>query len=376
MGRTAAELGHASMNVFLRSWSVHFSINVFHTANALWRSCFPVEQTDRVSSHPFPAVYSTLTTGALAQVLRTAYTVGADLSVQLLRRNIGDTYLVTGVKDGQRAILRVYRSGWRTQADVAWELNFIEYVSAGGVSVARPIPQADGRLFGVLNALEGPRFYALFGFLPGRALTSTPEEAALYGAVTATLHNASEDFPAGQRFALDLDHLITAPMAKLRPLLAEFPEQAEALEHVAASTLARLSELAPELTRGACHGDLHEINARLHEGRVSLFDFDCGGPGFLAYDLAVYWWSQVSDGGPSDEASQVVWDVYLGAYQARRPLSGADRAALPHFVTARSLWFMGLMAGRVDEFGSETLGQPFFDYGVNFMRGWSERISA
>lgn len=56
----------------------------------------------------------------------------------------------------------------------------------------------------------------------------------------------------------------------------------------------------------------------------------------------------------------------------RRPLTDADRAALPWFVLARSLWFMGLMAGRTPEMGSEALGRGFFEFGVNFMTGWEK----
>lgn len=324
-----------------------------------------------MSSSPFPAVHSVLAQGALAEVLRAQYDCGPDLKVQLLRRNIGDTYLVTGLGEHKRAILRVYRAGWRTKAEVDWELQFIHHLAQKGLSVSRPIARRDGAFFGMLPAAEGPRFFVLFEYLSGRALQNNPTEAALYGTLAAQLHLAAADFEQAGRFALDLDHLIWQPMACLRPLLADFPEQQQALEGFAKKTDARLRELAPDLTWGACHGDLHEINVRIQEGQLSLFDFDCGGPGFQAYDLAVYWWSQVTHGDPAK--AQPIWDAYLAAYRALRPLTDADLQAIPHFVMARGLWFMGLMASRVNEFGSETLGQPFFDFGVNFMRGWQEQ---
>lgn len=325
----------------------------------------------------FPVLHSVLAPGPLAQMLVHEYSAD-QMSLHLLRRNISDTYLVRarwGWGDDQ-TILRVYRTGWRTEADLRWELDFITHLKARGVPVAAPVAQVaemGQRNYGDLQAPEGQRFYAMFEFLPGRALHNTPEEAALYGTLAAQLHGAADDFLGAERFSLDLKHLIAEPMDHLRPLLAEFPAQAEALENTAHRTLTRLSELAPRLSWGPCHGDLHEGNARLHEGQVSVFDFDCGGPGYRAYDLAVYWWSQVTHSGKTEEESKAVWHAFLSAYQALRPLSEADLLALPHFVTARSLWFMGLMAGRVQEFGTETLGQPFFDFGVNFMREWQEQ---
>lgn len=333
----------------------------------------PRVRLEGVTSPVFPVVHSVLRPDALARVLESDYACGSPVSVQLLRRNIGDTSMVRGLEGHERSILRVYRTGWRSRADVTWELDFIGHLAGAGVAVSRALPRLDGEFFGVLPAPEGERFYALFEFLPGRALTNTPEEAALYGTLAANLHAAADDFPAGERFALDLNHLILEPMANLRPLLAEFPDQTEALGGLAQRTYDRLNALAPHLSWGACHGDLHEVNARLHGGQVSLFDFDCGGPGLRAYDLAVYWWSQVTHGDKSPGESQAVWDAFLNAYQAVRPLSEADLSALPHFVMARSLWFMGLMAGRVQEFGSETLGQPFFEFGVNFMQDWEAK---
>ncbi|GAA5502208.1 homoserine kinase [Deinococcus xinjiangensis] len=323
-------------------------------------------------SSPFPAVHSVLAAPALADLLRQEYALPAGLQVTLLRRNISDTYLVT-LPDGERAILRVYRSGWRTRADVAWELALTRHVAARGVGAAQVLPRQNGELWGAVQAAEGERFYALFEYAAGRPLQTTPEDAALYGNLAAQFHASATDFAAGERFNLDLDHLITQPMQFLRPLMLDFPEQWATLEAAAQRTHATLSKLAPRLSWGVCHGDLHELNVRVAPDGLRLIDFDCGGMGYYAYDLAVYWWSQVTHSDKPPAESQAIWEAFLGAYQAARPLSQADHAALPHFVLARSLWFMGLMAGRAPEFGTETLGQPFFDFGANFVGEWMQK---
>lgn len=115
------------------------------------------------------------------------------------------------------------------------------------------------------------------------------------------------------RFTLDLDHLITQPMQGLRPLLAAFLEQRATLEDAAQRTYAALGELAPRLTWGVCHGDLHELNVRVAPDGPRLIDFDCGGTGYHVYDLAVYWWSQVTHSGKPPEESQAIWDSFLAA---------------------------------------------------------------
>ncbi|EYB67543.1 hypothetical protein DEIPH_ctg037orf0030 [Deinococcus phoenicis] len=324
-------------------------------------------------SSPFPAVHSVLSAEALAELLRREFPISSRVDVRLLRRNLNDTYLVRGLPDHGTAVLRVYRSAWRSAAEVAWELEFIEWVAAG-VPVARPLARRDGQLFSVLSAAEGPRAYALFEHVAGRPLEPTEADAAAYGAAAAALHRAADGFGVGGRFPLDLDHLITQPLAAVRPLLEDAPDLLRELEAAAATTHARLSALAPTLEWGACHGDLHEGNARLGEdGAVRLFDFDCGGPGWRAYDLAVYRWNQASGGAQGPEAAERTWQAFLEAYQLRRPLGQPDLEALPLFVTARSLWFMGLMAGRTHEFGTETLDRGFFEYGLNVLREWEAR---
>jgi Ser/Thr protein kinase RdoA (MazF antagonist) len=47
------------------------------------------------------------------------------------------------------------------------------------------------------------------------------------------------------------------------------------------------------LTWTHCHGDCHGFNARISDaGSAAFFDFDDGGPGYLAYDLSVFLWDK------------------------------------------------------------------------------------
>lgn len=330
-----------------------------------------------IPSTPFPATHSTLSAQALAGWVARTYPCDGPVTCTLLRRGVNDTSLVTGLRGHGRAALRVYRSAWRSPGEVAWELDFLEHLARNGCALSAPLPQIGGARSGLLNAVEGPRVAAVFGWVEGRWLETVPADAAAFGRTVAHLHAAADDFEAPGRFPLDLGHLITQPLALIRPLLAEVPEVWQELEAVAHRTHAALTALVPELEWGPCHGDLHEGNARLEAGgTVRLFDFDCGGPGWRAYDLAVYAWSLFSNSGKPPEEAGEAWRAFLTAYQAVRPLGTADLQALPLFVTARSLWFMGLNAGRVQEYGTEVPDLGFFQYGLEFIRDWEARPGA
>ena len=323
-------------------------------------------------SPPFPALHSVLAPDALAALVPDVYGFDTTAEVTFMQRGLNDTYLVKW--SDQRAVFRVYRSGWRSVNQIDWELAFIEQVAKGGAEVARPLARKGGGFVGGLNAVEGQRPCALFEFAPGRSPKTNDDEAALYGLAAANLHNAAEGWAQDGRFPLDLAHLISEPIARVRPFLTGSPELLGKLEAVADRTHTALLALAPELEWGACHGDLHEGNALVDEqGVLRLIDFDCAGPGFRAYDLAVYWWSQAAD-GKTPEQEAATWKAFLDAYQALRPLAEPDRQALPLFVAARAIWFMGLYAQLAQDYGTTMVSEGFIQYGLDFLTRWEARL--
>ena len=57
-------------------------------------------------------------------------------SVSPLSDGFNQTYLVT---EGVKTVLRIYRLGWRTEAEIHNELSFITHLKSKGVSVAAPL---------------------------------------------------------------------------------------------------------------------------------------------------------------------------------------------------------------------------------------------
>jgi Ser/Thr protein kinase RdoA (MazF antagonist) len=46
-----------------------------------------------------------------------------------------------------------------------------------------------------------------------------------------------------------------------------------------------------DLEVGSCHGDLHGWNAHIDQNMaLTVYDFDCCGVGWRAYDIAVFRW--------------------------------------------------------------------------------------
>src|SRR5688572_10631760 len=93
-------------------------------------------------AEPFPVSQSLLAT--------ISYDVGTLTDCRLWHAGLTETHLVT--TDRGRFALRVYRTGWRTDGDVAHELHAIRHLAARGVAVAAPIARRDGAWFAVIRA--------------------------------------------------------------------------------------------------------------------------------------------------------------------------------------------------------------------------------
>jgi len=220
---------------------------------------------------------------------------------------------------------------------------------------------------------EGVREGVLFRALEGR--TPDPksiQDARANGATLAMLHNAAQSHRAAQPlYRLDLDHLLRRPLARVQ----QFQETIGAdpitgLENVAGRTAARI-EAFDGLTWTHCHGDCHGFNARITDaGDAAFFDFDDGGPGYLAYDLSVFLWAKVSFG----RNLHAMWDAFVDGYRKIRPIAAADFEAAHVFVIIRHIWVMGEYASRAREWGSEPVN--WITRELEFLRSWeTERLA-
>ena len=197
-------------------------------------------------------------------------------------------------------------------------------------------------------------------------------DARANGATLARVHNAAEHHRASDPlYRLDLQHLLLRPLARVE----EFQRIVGAgplteLTAIAERTAERI-ESSAHLTWTHCHGDCHGFNARIAaNGEAAFFDFDDGGPGFLAYDLAVFLWAKVSFG----RKLHAVWHPFVEGYQAVRPIRSADFEAAHAFVIVRHIWVMGEYASRAREWGSEPV--QWIAREIAFLKNWEmERVS-
>ncbi|HEU0003372.1 MAG TPA: phosphotransferase [Ktedonobacteraceae bacterium] len=320
-------------------------------------------------SHPyFPVSHSILSANALLTYAQERYDIGDAIECQLLNLGLNDTYFLqtsTG-----KYILRVYRKDWRTFSDILYELDMLLHLHRKRVPISYPLVMKDGNLFSTLNTLEGPRQVVLFPFAEGELPRWPRDEtySLAYGQGVAFVHNALDDFTTPHtRFRLDLDHLLERPLRTILPLLEDRPEDRAYLLHIVDVIKKQIADLPlGELEWGACHGDFHGGNAHITgDLQVVFFDFDCCGPGWRAYDIAVFRWARALN-----QQDETLWEAFLRGYRQQRTIQAVDLAAVPLFVAIRQIWLLGLHTSNAPDWGYGFLNKHYFDSNMQFLKGW------
>lgn len=306
--------------------------------------------------------YSNLDAHSLMEVIWPDYALSEATDCYLLRFGLNDHYLVTTAEE--KYILRVYHTGWRTNGDIAYELSLLTHLHAQMAPVCAPMIRRDGEYVRYVPAPEGPRAITLFPFAHGHVPDpAKAEEYHCYGRALAQIHQSSDGFTCPQqRFPLDIDHFTTGPVANMLPHLAHRPDDYAFVTAVAEGVCAGLTQIVDELEWGPCHGDFHGGNAYVDAGgNLRVFDFDCCGQGWRAYDIAVCRW-----GGGKDDAA---WEAFLQGYHTVREIPDAARAAIPWFIVARQLWLIGLHTRPSSQLpGRFWLSDQYFDNQLGTLR--------
>jgi Ser/Thr protein kinase RdoA (MazF antagonist) len=319
--------------------------------------------------------YATPSAEAVAELAAAQFGLPRPIRCTLLSRGFNDCFELTA-QDGRRYVLRISGRRLRGMADARSETEFLRHLTREGILVSAPVATIEGSFWTSATLPQGECPVVLFDYVGGRPPDHhSLADARAQGATLARIHNAAANFTQDTpcRYGLDLEHLLHRP---LRAILA--------LDSLSAATRTGLSELAQRLAEAVtarddlestyCHGDCHGYNAHIvTEGRcageAAFFDFDDGGPGYLAYDLAVFLWARVSFG----RREHAKWRAFVAGYRALRPGSEAALEAAHLFVPIRHIWLMGEYAARSMEWGSRSAPADWISSQFEFMQDWEAR---
>jgi Ser/Thr protein kinase RdoA (MazF antagonist) len=326
-------------------------------------------QSDTDIGH-FPVRHSIVRSDSILQRVVDAYAIEPRSSCELIRDGLNDTYSLKARDD--RYIVRVYHAR-RSAAEVAYELDLLNHLAVKGVRVSVPVRAADGRLALPMCGPDGTRQLVLFTYAHGAPADWTNvEHCYLSGRLLATIHAATGDLSTSHEHrTLGVGYLIDAPLAAIRPFLAERPEDWAFLETLATKLRTRLSSLDAGLDWGVCHGDFNAKNIHIASDKeATVLDFEYTGVGWRVYDFAEIRKSSSKLMKGTHQVKSTHWDAFVRGYADVRPFAPADSRALTLFQALRHLSMLGVFAQNVDRWGIPLVTGTKLDGWIKYFRKW------
>jgi len=281
-----------------------------------------------------------------------------------------ESFMYEFERDDGEYILRVGHSLRRSIPMIQGEVNWINYLAAGGVPAARAILSEDNRLVELIDDGQGEHFLATAfvkarGGHPKRA-DWTPRFYEAYGALLGRMHALSQKYiPAPSTWRPHWDDPIMLEVERFLP-----PSEAITVEKYRALTEYLRTLPRDNASYGMIHQDAHTGNLFVDEaGNITLFDFDDCVYGPFIYDIAmVLFYAVPITGIGAAEFAREFMPHFLRGYWGENHLDAAWLREIPHFLKLREIDLYGIIYGSFDV---NDLQDPWV---ADFMNGRKHKI--
>ncbi len=276
------------------------------------------------------AVYTDVSDDALHEYLAD-YDIGGLVAFRGIAEGVENSNFSLRTTGGDY-ILTLYERRVNPQ-ELPWFLGLMQHLAASGITCPLPVPGRDGSALRFLC----DRHAAITTFLPGVWPRRVQQaHCRPLGEAVARLHLAGRDFAPQRPNALGPESWLGL-LDKCRARAGEVQEGlAEELDRAAGGILAAWPA---DLPNGHIHADLFPDNVFFLDGRLSgIIDFYFACTDLYAYDIAICLNAWCFEPDFAFNATRA--KAFIRGYEAVRPLSTAERAALPILAQGAALRFL------------------------------------
>ena len=250
-----------------------------------------------------------------------------------------ESFIYEFTRDSSAFILRIGHASRRSENLVLGEVDWINYLARGGVSVARAVESTEGRLVEPIDDGHGEHFLAV-SFVKAKGkppwhVGLTPELNQTYGRLIGRMHRLTKDYAPS-------DHAWKRPewdAAEIQDIVSNLPagqerviaRYREVLDHV--GTLSKGQD-----DYGLIHFDAHGSNLLIdEEGRFTLFDFDDCSYGWFIYDIAIVLFYMITNHVDPASVCREFMPHFLAGYRTENRPDPARLQELPWFLKLREI---------------------------------------
>ena len=313
----------------------------------------------------FPVTNSNLSAKHIGLFLQENYSLSEDTTCRLIKAGINDTYLVSDHSD--HFVFRVYSLNWRSKAEINEEINLLNQLKEQAISISYPLPDREGTYIHTLHAPEGDRFGVLFTFAPGEKQHLISEEMHFQiGQLMARFHQVTQNQQV-DRVTYTSEVILVDSLEKVSAFLKSDTEEMHFMR-AAQAYLLKEFELADrsQIRQGIVHLDIWFDNLNItSENRVTLFDFDFCGNGWLCLDLAYYILQlhNIEKYEAKDYQPKVA--AFLKGYESVTPISAEEKRLIPILGVSLYFFYLGVQCERYDNWSNSFLSENYLKRFIN-----------
>ena len=277
----------------------------------------------------------------ILQEARRRYGIAQD---QIHSLDAFESFIYEFEREAQAYILRIAHSFRRSESLILGEVDWINYLAEGGVSVAKAILSESGKLVEVIEDQQGGTFLVT-AFVKALGQPPwdlwTPKLYEKYGEMMGRIHALSKQYQpnqvAGKRpdWNNDLFEFVERYLPESESLAKK--KYKDLCHHV--NTLAKDRE-----SYGLTHQDAHGNNLFVDEmGQITLFDFDECAYNWFINDIAVVLFYIVQDAEDWHAFTEEFMSHFLRGYVQVCPLDPKWLKEMPNFLKIREIELYAVM---------------------------------
>lgn len=313
----------------------------------------------------FPVTNSNLSATHIGLLVQEKYSLSKHSVCQLIKAGINDTYLVTDSLS--KFIFRVYSFNWRTVTEINEEIKLLNELKQNDISVSYPIADKVNNYIQLLNAPEGDRFAVLFTYADGQKLHTFSQETHFQiGQLMAQLHKVTINKKLN-RVNYTPEIILIDSLKQVSRFLTANTEEMNFMQSAQKYLLKELEDAEiSQLRQGVVHLDIWFDNLNItNENKVTIFDFDFCGNGWICLDVAYYILQlhNVERYEAKDYKPKV--ESFIKGYESITLLSPEEKRLLPMLGVSLYFFYLGIQCQRYENWSNSFLNENYLKRFIN-----------
>lgn len=268
-----------------------------------------------------------------------------------------ENYVYEGEKEGVSYILRLVHSSHRNKNMVLGELDWIKYLADHGVKVARPLFSINNKMVEIIP-VEGDYFsVSLFEKAPGRLLDHKNEKEwdedifRNWGKTLGMIHRITKEYQVPneelRRPQWDEDDLLDLEKYLPQDQSHIFEIKKELMEYL--DNLPKTKD-----SYGLIHTDVHSHNFFVHEGEITVFDFDDASYQWFISDIvialyySIWQWEEKKSHEEKKAFAEMLLKALLEGYREENHLEEFWLEQIPYFLRLRDITIYSVFHKKYD----------------------------